>query len=209
MNRDTKLIFEAFLKAINNKAYISISYSDRGMNQTKITTVDNSRLLPNLLRHGVAKLLGISIMIPEDSITMYKPEGVSFTSALKLSVKGQDIIFSCTDGEDIVTVVHNLESVYEELIGDSGVDDKTAKLIMERLIDDNVVDYFYYGEGNHFDEPAHAVFYKTSTDPKDWYKVNSLNEVGQIIGKTLSDIHGSRDFEEPKDPNREDPDTWY
>ena len=39
MNKDNKLIFEAFLKSTTNKAYIFISYDDRAMSQAKITTV--------------------------------------------------------------------------------------------------------------------------------------------------------------------------
>jgi len=202
MNKDTKLIFEAFLKAIDNKAYISISYSDRDISQSKITTV-LAQQLPKILLQGAIEIVGDKESL--EYIEVYEPEEVSFKKALVLSPK-KDIVFSCTDGEDIVTVVHNLESVYKELIGDGGVDDKTAKLIINRLIDDGAVDYLYYGDGNHYKEPIHAVFYKTSTDPQDWYKVNSLNEVGQIVGKTLSDIHGSRDFIQPEDPNREDPD---
>lgn len=202
MDTDNKLIFEAFLESVSEKAYIMISYSDRGMEQTKITTV-LSHQLPEILIHGAIKILG-----DKDSlkyVQIYEPEKTNFEQALKLVLK-ENIVFSCNDGGDIVFVFHDLESVYNNLIDVGEINEKTAKQIMQRLIDDNAVDYFYYGKGNHFRKPAHAVFYKTSANPQDWYEVNSVNEVGEILGTTLSDAFGSRDFEQPENPNREDSD---
>lgn len=201
MNTDNKLIFEAFLESVSEKAYIMISYSDRGMSQSKITTV-LSRQLPKILTHGAIEILG-----DLDDVDVYEPDETSFKEAVKLAVK-EKILFTFSGGDDIIYVFHDLKSVYDSLISGIGINEKTADLIMQRLIDDNAVDYFYYGKGNHFRKPAHAVFYKTSANPQDWYEVNSVNEVGQIIGTTLSDAFGSRDFEQPEDPNREGPDEY-
>lgn len=210
MNKDNKLIFEAFLEAVGGKAYIFISYDDRGMSQAKITTVQ-AQQVPQLLTYGLDKLLESSY--DEDTnesnrfdyIEVYTPDEVTANEAIAVS-SNTDIVLSYTGGDDIIAVDHNIQAIYDSLIDDVGMPKENAEVIMRRLIDDGAVDYFSYNEGNHFNEPEHVIFYKTSNNPQDWYKVNALSEVSQIIGQTLSDTFGSRDFEQPVDPNREEPD---
>ncbi len=213
MNNDNKLIFEAFLEAVGGKAYICISYDDRGMSQAKITTVQ-AQQLPQLLTYGLDKLIedGYDEDTNEsnrfDYIEVYTPDGVTANEAIAVS-SNTDITLSYTGGDDIIIVDHNIQSIYDSLVDDVGMSKENVEAIMRRLIDDGAVDYFSYNEGNHFQEPEHVIFYKTSNNPQDWYEVNALSEVNQIIGKSLSDTFGSRDFEQPVDPNREDPDSNF
>jgi hypothetical protein len=214
MNKDNKLIFEAFLKSVTNKAYIFISYDDRAMSQAKITTVQ-AQQVPELLTFGLDKLLEGQYDEDTDEsnrfeyVEVYEPDGTrTANEAIALS-STTDVVLSYTGGDDVIIVTHNLQSIYDSLIDDVGMPKENADSIMRRLIDDGAVDYFSYNEGNHFHEPEHVIFYRTSNDPKDWYRVNALSEVSQVIGKSLSNAFGSRDFEQPEDPNREDPDDNF
>lgn len=209
MNNDNRLIFEAFLEAVEKKAYMMISYSDRCMSQIKITAVD-ARRVPVLLEFGLDSLID-----PEDRtdpsrfeyVEVYAPDNITIETAIKLSYK-TDIHVSYT-GDDNIEVCHNIQSIFNNLVNNESVSKEHAEIIMRRLIDNGVVDFFYYGEGNHLQEQEQVIFYKTSANSKDWYKVNATGEVAQVIGRKLSDATGTRDFEQPYDPNREDPDDEY